>query len=340
MHDQGDWPDRERGRGQEVLPAYESVYDDAEYQKSEWAYQASQARHDGNRLRNARAEQWDRYAPHRKVDGVYYTEGYARVRNGRVESDRPWERARSGYMYVQTSLTPGRWAPGSFVSVAQNVGHLPDGIYIDRSGRRWVRNTPGKDSSPAELSTQEKFDLAKSNLQKARAEFEGARYLIQSEIRDLPRPVTEEAKGISAVQKLGRRTRALTDAILAYKDTYEQARKAGLTEGGEKTADFTEREDDGHADSVWEQIIASGKARVPLDWDGLHLIPQEASPTREELDQSLRRLLSPRLGEDSTHVAAANSRYRERIDDLLIEGYNIREEGSFPEADADELVFQ
>jgi hypothetical protein len=263
-----------------------------------------------------------------------------RVRHGRVESDRPWERARSGHMYVPASLTPGRWAPGSYVSFAQNVGHHPDGNYIDRSGRRWVRNAPEKDSPPAELSTQEKFDLAKSNLQKARAEFEGARDLIQSEIRDLPRPVTEEAKGIAAVQKLGRRTRALTDAILAYKDTYEQARKAGLTEGGEKTADFTEREDDGHADSVWEQIIASGKVRVPLDWDGLHLIPQEASPTREELDQSLRRLLSPRLGEDSTHVAAANSRYRERIDDLLIEGYNIREEGSFPEADADELVFQ
>jgi hypothetical protein len=26
MHDQGDWPEREHGRGQEVLPAYESVY--------------------------------------------------------------------------------------------------------------------------------------------------------------------------------------------------------------------------------------------------------------------------------------------------------------------------
>ena len=276
----------------------------------------------------------------RDGSGQEDSEGYGRVRDGRVESDRPWERARSRHMYVPASLTPGRWAPGSYVSFAQNVGHLPGGIYIDRSGRRWVRNTPGKDSPPAELSTREKFNLAKSNLQKARAEFEGARYLIQSEIRDLPRPVTEEAKGIAAVQKLGRRTRALTDAILAYKDTYEQARKAGLTEGGEKTADFTEREDDGHADSVWEQIIASGKARVPLDWDGLHLIPQEASPTREELDQSLRRLLSPRLGEDSTHVAAANSRYRERIDDLLIEGYNVREEGSFPEAEADELVFE
>jgi hypothetical protein len=76
----------------------------------------------------------------RDGSGQEDSEGWVRVRHGRVESDRPWERARSGHMYVPASLTPGRWAPGSYVSFAQNVGHHPDGNYIDKSGRRWVRN--------------------------------------------------------------------------------------------------------------------------------------------------------------------------------------------------------
>ena len=182
----------------------------------------------------------------------------------------------------------------------------------------------------------ERFDLAKSNLRKARAEFEGARDLIQSEIRDLPQPVTEDAKGVAAAQKLIRRTRALTDAIQEYKATYERARKAGLTEGGEKSANFTDREDDGYTEEVWAEIKANGKARVPKDWDGLHIIPREATPTRQELDISLKVLLSPRLGEDAHHLAVANSRYREAIDALITEGYNLREANSFPEAEADE----
>jgi hypothetical protein len=186
---------------------------------------------------------------------------------------------------------------------------------------------------------REKLFVARSELQKARRAFEGARNLTQSEIRDLPRPVTENALGVAAAQKLGRRTRALTNAILAYKDIYQKARKAGVTEGGEQTADFTEREDDGHVASVWEQIIASGKARVRSDWDGLQVISQDASPTRDQLDKSLRMLLSPRLGEDASHVAGANSRYRNGIDALETEGFNIREQGSFPEPEADELVF-
>jgi len=336
---QEDWPVRENWR-EPVLPEYESGDDDL-YQ-SQWRYMATQAFHGADRLRNARAEQWDRYAPDRKVDGVYITERYGRVRNGRVEKDGSSERAEDydghdpeRYRYAPTSLTPGKWAPGSYATGGHQRGHARNGDYIDRYGRRWVMDSP-----PAERSMRKRFDLARSDLRRARGEFEDARFLTQSDTRHLPRPVTEDAKGLAAAQKLIRRTRALTDAIRAYKETYEQARKAGLTEGGEKTAYFTDRESDGHAEPVWDQIIVSGKARVPLDWDGLHLIPQEAPLTPKELDRSLRRLLSPRLGEDSSHVAEPGSRYRNRIDALLTEGYNLREQGLFPDAEADELIFE
>jgi hypothetical protein len=83
---------------------------------------------------------------------------------------------------------------------------------------------------------------------------------------------------------------------------------------------------------------AAGKARVPEDWDGLHIIPREATPTRRELDLSLMMLLSRGLGEDAHHLAAASTRYREAIDALIIEGHNLREASSFPEAEADEPV--
>ena len=49
-------------------------------------------------------------------------------------------------------------------------------------------------------------------------------------------------------------------------------------------------------------------------------------------------LLSPRLGEDAHHLAAASTRYREAIDALIMEGHNLREASSFPEAEADEPV--
>jgi hypothetical protein len=273
---------------------------------------------------------------------------------------------------------PDRLAPDSRTPARRHDGHVPSGHYIDQYGRvrkdgmgdqnsprqedrlehlergdRYRRRCGGRqgrsrdndesvrDNAPAEPSVRklgERFDLAKRNLQKARAEFEGARTLIQSEIRDLPPPVTEDAKGVAAAQKLIRRTRALTDAIQEYKATYERARKAGLTEGGEKTADFSDREDDGYTEEVWAEIKAAGKARVPKNWDGLHIVPREATPTRRELDLSLMMLLSPRLGEDAHHLAAASTRYREAIDALIMEGHNLREASSFPEAEADEPV--
>jgi hypothetical protein len=278
----------------------------------------------------------DRYAPDRYAPGRYAPDRYA--------SD----------IMTPDSRTPGRWAPGQYVPEkygpnGHRHGYTPNGDYIDRGGRRWFRKSrmgeedpPQGNGVPAEPSVRklgklgERFDLAKNNLRKARAEFEGARDLIQSEIRDLPQPVTEDAKGVTAAQKLIRRTRALTDALQEYKATYERARKAGLTEGGEKTANFTDREDDGYTEEMWAEIKATGKARVPKDWDGLHMIPREATPTRQELDISLKLLLSPRLGEDAHHVAAASSRYREAIDALLTEGYNLREANRFPEAEADE----
>jgi len=294
---------------------------------------------------------------------MYWSSSSDRRQRDWVERGRP----ELGGRYA-----PDRYAPDDRTPGKRYDGHLLDEYCIDKSGRvrlaGWEKDVEfehperrdqrrrrggevdprendelARDSAPAEPSVRkmglgERFDLAKSNLQKARAEFEGARTLIQSEIRDLPPPVTEDAKGVAAAQKLIRRTRALTDAIQEYKATYERARKAGLTEGGEKTADFTDREDDGCTEEVWAEIKAAGRARVPEDWDGLHMIPEEATPTRQELDISLMMLLSPRLGEDAHHLAAASTRYRKAIDALIKEGHNLREANSFPKAEADKSV--
>jgi hypothetical protein len=288
---------------------------------------------------------------------------------GRYALDSRTPRRRYDGHVTDDSHTPG----SGYVPA-----HAPDGYYFDRHGRvrkhkmgeqnssaqedqlaieqrrdRYRRHLRGQEdragdedprqrnSAPAEPSVRklgERFDLAKRNLQHARAEFEGARDLIESEIRELPPPITEDAIGVAAAQKLIRRTRALTGALQEYKATYERARKAGLTEGGEKTANFTDREDDGYTEGEWAEIKATGKARVPEDWDGKYIIPQVATPTRQELDISLMVLLSPRLGEDAHHVAAASSRYRKAIDALLTEGHNLREASSFPKAQADEPV--
>jgi hypothetical protein len=298
----------------------------------------------------------DRYVPDRYAPGRY------------APDSRTPRRRYDGHV-TDDSHTPG----SGYVPA-----HAPDGCYFDRHGRvrkhkmgeqnssaqedqlaieqrrdRYRRHLRGQEdragdedprqrnSAPAEPSVRklgERFDLAKRNLQHARAEFEGARDLIESEIRELPPPITEDAIGVAAAQKLIRRTRALTGALQEYKATYERARKAGLTEGGEKTANFTDREDDGYTEGEWAEIKATGKARVPEDWDGKYIIPQVATPTRQELDISLMVLLSPRLGEDAHHVAAASSRYRKAIDALLTEGHNLREASSFPKAQADEPV--
>lgn len=196
------------------------------------------------------------------------------------------------------------------------------------------------DGAPAELSIPEQLELAQSVLQRARDEFEGARTLTQEEIAQLPQPVTEDAKGVAMVQKLGQRTRALIDATQAWKDIYERARKAGFTSGREQTADYSDREDDGDAESLHEELIAQSRYRVGQDWAGLHPIDREASPPSGQLDRSLLRLHSPGMGEDSFEDTHARDRNRNRIDAITVEGYNIRERGSFPEAEADELIFE
>jgi hypothetical protein len=269
-----------------------------------------------------------RHWPRGYMPGIYFPDRYA---PDRYDPDR----------YALDRRTPDRYReqgpPEPYLPGRER--HTP----WKKPPKRQELQPQGEEGAPAELSRGElqyQLELAVNNLQKARREFKGARILTQSEIHDLPRPVTEVAKGVAAAQKLVGRTRALKDAIQAYRNTYEKARKAGVTEGGEQTADFTEREDDGYPESEEDRMKESGKAGVAQDWDGLYIISQEASPTPKKLARSLMRLLSPRLGEDSTHVAEASSRNRNRIDDFLTEGYNLREEGSFPEADADELVLE
>lgn len=198
----------------------------------------------------------------------------------------------------------------------------------------------GNTGAPAELSIPEQLKLAQSVLQKARDEFEGARTLTQEEIARLPRPVTEDAMGVAMVQKLGRRTRALIDATQAWKDIDERARKAEFTSGREQTADYSDREDDGYPESLHEELIAQSSYRVERDWAGLHPIDREASPQSGQLDRSLLRLHSPGMGEDSFEETHARDRNRDRIDAVMVEGYNIRELSSFPEAEADELIFE
>lgn len=44
------------------------------------------------------------------------------------------------------------------------------------------------------------------------------------------------------------------------------------------------------------------------------------------------------MGEDAHHLAAASTQYREAIDALIMEGHNLREANSFPEAEADKSV--
>jgi hypothetical protein len=288
----------------------------------------------------------DRHTPVRGALERSRLDRHGRVRTGEQDSPEREDPPQQEDRVVRGNRSAEELFPGWERDYRDRFGNVPDGCYIDMYGRvrsrRWwgEDDSPGSDGAPAELSMREKLFVARSELQKARREFEGARTLTQAEILGLPRPVTENDIGVTAVQKLGRRTRALTNAILAYKDTYQKARKAGVTEGGEQTADFTEREDDGYVASVWEQIIESGKARVRSDWDGLEVISQEASPTRDQLDKSLRMLLSPRLGEDASHVAGANSRYRDGIDALGTEGFQIREQGLFPDPVADELTFE
>jgi len=199
-----------------------------------------------------------------------------------------------------------------------------------------------KDSAPNRPTMREQLDLAEKYLKWAKEDFAGARVLTRTEVAWLPEPVTEDSKGVAMVRKLQRLTRALREATQAWKDTQERARKAGFTDGREQTADFSDREDDGYADSVYERLKEYGKKRVPQDWAGWHWLPRMATPPSapRTLNNSFVRLQSPRVGEDFFESTEARGRVRDRIDDMMVEAYNIRERGSFQEAEPDELIFE
>jgi hypothetical protein len=111
------------------------------------------------------------------------------------------------------------------------------------------------DSEVLEDGVRENLLAAKEACRQARDDFDDARKVSNKEIGQLPQLVTEDVLGVARVQKLARLTRALQVAEEAYLDAKKRARDVGIERPRDRTADFTDRSDDGYAASILERAV-------------------------------------------------------------------------------------
>ena len=151
--------------------------------------------------------------------------------------------------------------------------------------------------------------------------------------------MTEDDLGAARFQKLGRLTRALTEAENVYRDARKQVQRAGLARPAEQTSDFSNHSDDGFSESQLKEVVDQSRERIlkMQHWNDLDMesarsmSPDIPRPAHE----TLMALPDVRVGEDSFECTEATGRTRKRIDTMEALGRSIREQGDVPMADAD-----